>query len=775
MASIRSGVRMRGAGVVRLLQSAANDSADPNWSGIIFNTTVNGLNGTQASGSNSSDVTPYPPAEKQNVGYYIYIFLGAIVAVALGSILIYCYHQRRLRRFVENDNINNNMQRHSLVDSFIEAGEVEWQCTVCYHENHPAKHECLMCGTPQVISQQALASPMSKPKHVTAFGFSTEDETLQAARTRSFHVRRLNEMNLTQRQRGARRRHLWRREKTDDGQYRWIRMDDCRPSRISILAAEGIASALSPSDGRGSLDAGAYLYESHRSNTSSGLPSQRAHSQNGDPSVGIETELTMLASNDGEFSPAIRRIHDGKVDFQSEMLEGSLEEVGFIAQQSVGYVRHVDESGNVQWVPADTVMHAAEVIDTEEFPRATSVIDFESVAALPFRHKVRWFLQELEKVSVPWEEGHLLLKIRRDAVLNESMHLLMLVPASDLRQRLRIEFIEEPGLDAGGLMREWVLLLCEKLFDEAYGLFFPTHVENLGYWINPNSSQIHRDHLKCYQFVGRLMAKCLLEGQLLTVHFSLPLLKHVLGVPISFSDLEFLDEELYRNASWLRTNDRVENLCLDFTVQHVDGHGAMVTHELKPGGKDILVTDDNKEEYLDLLIKYKMFDSVQEQLSAILQGLYDVIPPTLLAVFDYQELELLLCGVPRIDVDDWMRHTDVKYQDYDHPTKPEKKVIEWFWETVRTFSQEERARLLQFVTGTSRVPVEGFKALLSNDGRVRRFGIQIVPCGVPPTGLYPKAHTCFNRIDIPLYKTRDDLETYLTLVINMEITGFSMQ
>lgn len=87
-----------------------------------------------------------PPPD---VALYIYIFLGVMLAIGVGSILVYCFHQRRVRRFVEHDNMNNNMQRHSLVDSFIEAGEVEWQCTVCYHENHPAKRECLMCGTPQ--------------------------------------------------------------------------------------------------------------------------------------------------------------------------------------------------------------------------------------------------------------------------------------------------------------------------------------------------------------------------------------------------------------------------------------------------------------------------------------------------------------------------------------------------------------------------------------------------------------------------------------------------
>ncbi|GAB9474626.1 Hect e3 ubiquitin ligase [Globisporangium polare] len=770
----------------QLVQDAASSSSSV-LSDLITTATPSATTALDGAGDNSTDSTNPNYANSRGGSdqtYYIYVFLGVMLSVGVGSVAVYCYHQRRVRRFVEHDNMNNNMQRHSLVDSFIEAGEIEWQCTVCYHENHPAKRECLMCGTPQVISQQVVASPARGSRPPTSFVMTSEGEnSLLAARNRSFHVRRLNERNLNQRQRGARRRNLWQREKTADGQFRWVRIDDCRPSRLSLMGSDYRPSSLaptSPPSDRGTLgEMGSYIFGgnggSRRGFNGTGLSNN----------VGVETELTMSAVNDGDghYEPTIRI----KMDSTSSMLDlhsptgggGGNGMLGggpdFIEQPSVGYVRHVDEEGNVEWVPAEMHFHEAETIDVDEFPRASSIIDFESAAALSFRHKVRWFLQEIEKVSVPWEEGHLLLKIRRDAVLNESMHLLMLVPASDLRQRLRIEFIDEPGLDAGGLMREWVLLLCEKLFDESFGLFQPTHVENLGYWINPNSSQIHRDHLRCYQFVGRLIAKCLLEGQLLTVHFSLPLLKHILGVPISFSDLEFLDEELYRNALWLRDNDHADALCLDFTIQRIDGNDEMITDELKPGGKDIAVTDDNKDEYLNLLMKHKMFDSVKEQVSAVLEGLYDVIPRNLLAVFDYQELELLLCGVPQIDVDDWQDHSDVKFQTFDQPSKAEKKVVEWFWETVRSFSQEQRARLLQFVTGTSRVPVEGFKALLSNDGRVRRFGIQIMACGTPPAGLYPKAHTCFNRIDLPMYPTKQELETYLTLVINMEITGFSMQ
>ncbi|ETP44797.1 hypothetical protein F442_08675 [Phytophthora nicotianae P10297] len=736
--------------------------------------------------------------QRHSIEFYLYVFLGVVIALAGGSVMLYCLHQRRMQRFEHHDNANNNMQRHLLEDSIIQDGQEEWQCSVCYHENHPAKRECLMCGTPEVISQGVamLPPPIGKQPRKSfqlLTSESTESQAELAARNRSFHVRRLNEMNLNQRQRGARRRHLWQRERTSDGQFRWVRVGHCQPSRISQLASNiraSLPTSLLPAAGteneRVSAPA-AYTFDEESHSPTSPISLTRTSQGLNREDLGVETELTMVESThaDGAYSPAIRKNVRGcrsPVNCDDLTASAVSTDDGLIAQPSVGYVRHVNEHGHAEWVAADSLVHeraAMTAIDIEEFPRATSYIDFESVAALPFKAKVRWFLKELGKVAVPWDEGHLLLKIRREAVLSESMHLLMLVPAADLRQRLRIEFIDEPGLDAGGLLREWVLLLCEQLFDESYGLFQRTHADQSGYWINPNSRDIHRDHLHCFQFVGRLLAKCLLEGQLLTVHLALPLLKHLLGVPISFSDLEFLDAELHRHALWLRENEGVEALALDFTAQRQGTDGAIITEELKPGGKDIPVTDANKEEYLTLLLKHKMFGAVREQLEAMLQGLYDVLPRTLLAVFDYQELELLVCGVPSIDVADWESHTDVRYmraeQGLNRPAASERQVVKWFWEAVRAFSQEERARLLQFVTGTSRVPAEGFRALLSHDGRIRRFGLQMVAIGAPPAGLYPKAHTCFNRLDLPVYRSYEELVTYLTLVINMEITGFTMQ
>jgi E3 ubiquitin-protein ligase HUWE1 len=61
--------------------------------------------------------------------------------------------------------------------------------------------------------------------------------------------------------------------------------------------------------------------------------------------------------------------------------------------------------------------------------------------------------------------------------------------------------------------------------------------------------------------------------------------------------------------------------------------------------------------------------------------------------------------MPDIDVDEWRANTDL--QGYSASSSP----VIWFWRAVRSFSQEERAKLLQFVTGSSRVPLEGFGAL----------------------------------------------------------------
>jgi hypothetical protein len=216
--------------------------------------------------------------------------------------------------------------------------------------------------------------------------------------------------------------------------------------------------------------------------------------------------------------------------------------------------------------------------------------------------------------------------------------------------------------------------------------------------------------------------------------------------------------------------DDISILDLDFTVS-VEMLGEHKEEELKPGGANITVTNDNIEEYLSLQIKYRILDRVKDQVKHFLAGFYDVIPATLLSVFDFQELELLLCGLPEIDVVDWMTHSEYtgayETKGANHPN------VKYFWEVIEEdFDMSQRAKLLQFITGTSGVPASGFAHLQGNDGNIRKFTVNSI---TKAQSIFPRAHTCFNRIDLPLYDDKKELKKYLTLAVQMECTGFDIE
>jgi hypothetical protein len=240
-----------------------------------------------------------------------------------------------------------------------------------------------------------------------------------------------------------------------------------------------------------------------------------------------------------------------------------------------------------------------------------------------------------------------------------------------------------------------------------------------------------------YRFLGRVMGKALFDRQLVAGHMVQNLYKHMLGWPVTFGDLEMVDEEYFNNLKQLETMNKggedLSMLCLDFTTtQEIMGTKEEI--DLVPGGADIEVNNDNFPEYMEACLKYRMLDRVKPQLNELLLGFFDVIPEPLLTIFDFQELELLMCGLPEIAMEDWIENTEYsgEYDDIgsDHQS------CQWFWEVVTEFDHEMKARLLQFVTGTSGVPSRGFGVLQGNDGNIRKFTIHGVALGVC---LYPRA------------------------------------
>ncbi|XP_071321596.1 E3 ubiquitin-protein ligase NEDD4-like isoform X5 [Trachinotus anak] len=369
-----------------------------------------------------------------------------------------------------------------------------------------------------------------------------------------------------------------------------------------------------------------------------------------------------------------------------------------------------------------------------------------------FKQKYDYFRKKLKKpADIP---NRFEMKLHRNNIFEESYRRIMSLKRPDvLKARLWIEFESEKGLDYGGVAREWFFLLSKEMFNPYYGLFEYSATDNYTLQINPNSGLCNEDHLSYFKFIGRVAGMAVFHGKLLDGFFIRPFYKMMLGKQISLKDMESVDSEYYNSLKWILENDPTE-LDLRFCIDE-DNFGQTYQVDLKPSGSDMVVTNENKKEYIDLVIQWRFVNRVQKQMNAFLEGFTELILIDLIKIFDENELELLMCGLGDVDVNDWRQHTV-----YKNGYCPNHPVIQWFWKVVLLMDAEKRIRLLQFVTGTSRVPMNGFAELYGSNGP-QLFTIE--QWGTPDK--LPRAHTCFNRLDLPTYESFEDLRERLLMAV----------
>ncbi|CAG7556065.1 unnamed protein product [Fusarium equiseti] len=376
-----------------------------------------------------------------------------------------------------------------------------------------------------------------------------------------------------------------------------------------------------------------------------------------------------------------------------------------------------------------------------------------------FRRKLIYFRSQ---PAMRILSGQCHIKVRRSHIFEDSFAEITRQSATDLKKRLMIKFDGEDGLDYGGLSREFFFLLSHEMFNPFYCLFEYSAHDNYTLQINPHSG-INPEHLNYFKFIGRVVGLAIFHRRFLDAFFIGALYKMMLGKAVSLADMEGVDADFHRSLQWMLDND-ISGGILEQTFSTEDERfGVLTTEDLIPGGRDIEVTNENKKEYVDLMVKWRIEKRIAEQFQAFKEGFQELIPQDLINVFDERELELLIGGIAEIDVDDWKKHTD--YRGYTESDE----VVQNFWATVRSWDGEQKSRLLQFTTGTSRIPVNGFKDLQGSDGP-RRFTIEKAG---EITNL-PKAHTCFNRLDLPPYKSLEMLQQKLTIAVE-ETMGFGQE
>uniref|UniRef100_A0A0N4ZNW2 E3 ubiquitin-protein ligase n=1 Tax=Parastrongyloides trichosuri TaxID=131310 RepID=A0A0N4ZNW2_PARTI len=373
-----------------------------------------------------------------------------------------------------------------------------------------------------------------------------------------------------------------------------------------------------------------------------------------------------------------------------------------------------------------------------------------------FKEKVNYFYTSLTRSGYGTGPTKIKLLLRRFFLVEDSFTKILSIDSIQLRKsQFTVSFEDEDGLDYGGPSRELFFLLSRDLFNPYYGLFEYSSPNVYTVTISKNSSKV-KNYLKWFELCGRVLGLALMHRCLIDTFFPKPFYKILLGINYIIDDLKDMDQEYYNSLKWISENNITGIIDFNFTAS-TSINGKITDIDLLPDGSNLKVTEYNKDQYINLLLKHRIERNIQEQIKALLRGLHDVIDSNYLRVFSPSQLSLLLSGTMDIDLEDWRENTEYKSGYFDSHV-----VINWFWNVVYKLTNAERLKLLKFVTGTSSIPFEGFKGLRGSNGGLKKFTIE----KWGDSESLPRAHTCFNRLDLPLYKDQQTIRNKLLIAIN---------
>uniref|UniRef100_A0A4W5JLM8 HECT-type E3 ubiquitin transferase n=1 Tax=Hucho hucho TaxID=62062 RepID=A0A4W5JLM8_9TELE len=358
------------------------------------------------------------------------------------------------------------------------------------------------------------------------------------------------------------------------------------------------------------------------------------------------------------------------------------------------------------------------------------------------------------------------IKVRRAQLLSDSLDELSRKRA-DLKKKLKVTFVGEAGLDMGGLTKEWFLLLVRQIFHTDYGMF--TYLKDSRcHWF----SSWKCDNYSEFQLVGTLMGLAVYNSIALDIHFPPYCYKKLLTPPIvpcdqntpigmataTLGDLQQVMPDLAHGLGELLCYEGnvEEDFYLTFQVFQEE-LGVVRSYNLKPGGDKIPVNKQNRKEYVQLYAGFLLNKSIYKQFAAFYRGFHSVCASDALMLLRPEEVEMLVCGSPELDMSALQRAA--QYEGYSKADL----TVRCFWDVVLAFPLELQKKLLHFATGSDRVPVGGLADL---NFKIAKIDVS--------TDWLPISHTCFNQICLPPYKSRKELKQKLTIAIS-NAEGFGLE
>ncbi|XP_078383332.1 putative E3 ubiquitin-protein ligase HERC4 isoform X2 [Oculina patagonica] len=350
----------------------------------------------------------------------------------------------------------------------------------------------------------------------------------------------------------------------------------------------------------------------------------------------------------------------------------------------------------------------------------------------------------------------LVIVVKRENIVDNTLNQIMKCGPCDLKKPLKVVFYGEEGVDAGGVRKEFFMLLLTEILDPKFGMF--TYIEeSQTIWFNDTTFE----ESPMFLLIGVICGLAIYNSTIIDLRFPPVLYKKLLARTPSLDDFRGYKPQVARNLENLLEYDEddfTQTFGLNFQIVR-EKYGVLEYIDLIPDGANTAVTLENRQQYVDVYMDYYLNKSVEKQFDAFSIGFHRVCGGKVLEFFHPEELMQMVVGCQDYDFRELEQVAEYKgdYYKY-HP------VIKNFWEVFFDFPIDMKKKFLVFLTGSDRVPILGMKSM--------KVIIQPVAGGEHGDHL-PVAHTCFNLLDLPRYPTKEMMRTKLSQAVEYS-KGFGL-
>ena len=374
-----------------------------------------------------------------------------------------------------------------------------------------------------------------------------------------------------------------------------------------------------------------------------------------------------------------------------------------------------------------------------------------------------WFYRYLMRNYAKNKNVNPVVEINRKNILEES-YVAFNKEQFNFARPLKIKFINENN-DVEGSYRDWYQNMFKDIMSPNKKLFLVNPYKS----IEPFNILIYPKYpgmrMELYEFIGKFIIKSIVDMILIRnfiinkVH-----LKLITKNQITLEDIKYFNLDLYQRLKYVNDNKVLNNKQLE-SVRFIWNTGTNQEIELVQGGRNIFLNDQNKSIFINKVIYVEAIMPYEEQIKYIQKGLFSILGDGIQGVFTEEEMNFIISGQDDIDLRDLKENVIYKGEyNENHP------VIKMFWEKLVTLNKNELIKFLQFSTGSSAVPIDGFGSLKDIRGRIQKFTIEpFMNYSADNPDIYQfhaiESRKQYNTIILPKYKTKKELNDAINMII----------